>query len=102
MGGEQLVEEGIEHGVFANDNLDNLALGVDDHLGGETLDALGGEQFGFAWIIDMLPRQLVLGHGLFPLLVGISTVDAQTFHPVSIFFIILLHLGHTLDAPSTP
>ena len=64
---EKFVKQGVEGGILTHDGLHNLAVGTDDNLCGESLNAVVAEHLRVARVVDMQPGQLVLCDGLFPL-----------------------------------
>jgi hypothetical protein len=38
---KELIEQGIEFGILANDSLYDLAIGINNNLGGESFDVVG-------------------------------------------------------------
>ena len=100
---KSLIEQGIEGGILANDGLDNLALGINEDLCGEALDAVSVQELSVvARTIDVEPGQLMLLHGSFPLFLRVIAVDTEDLELALILIVVFLHLGEAFDAPNAP
>ena len=87
---ECLIEQGIEGGILADDGLDNLALGINEDLCGEALDAVSVQDLAVvAWTKDVEPGQLMLLHGSFPLFLCVIAVDTEDLELTLILIVVL-------------
>lgn len=99
---QNFIEQGVECWILTHDGLHNLAVRTHNYLGRETLDTIFIQKIATLWIIHVNPRQLMLLYGSLPLSLGIIAVNTQDFELTLILLVVLLHLRHTLDTPTTP
>lgn len=99
---QNFIKQGVECRILTHNGLHNLAVRTDDNLGWEALNSILVEYIATLWIIDVNPWQLMLLYGSLPLSLGIVAVNTQDFELTLILLVVLLHLRHTLDTPTTP
>ena len=99
---QHFIKQSVESRILANDGLDNLTISINHNLCRETLNSVIAENLAVLRIVNMNPWQLVLLNSSLPLSLCIIYNLHQNFKLTLVLLVILLHLRHSLDAPSAP
>lgn len=99
---QHFIKQSVESRILTNDGLDNLTVSINHNLCRETLNSIVAENLAVLRIVNMNPWQLVLLNSSLPLSLCIITIYTKNFKLTLVLLVILLHLRHSLDAPSAP
>lgn len=99
---QHFIKQSVESRILTNDGLDNLTVSINHNLCRETLNSVIAENLAVLRIVNMNPWQLVLLNSSLPLSLCIITIYTKNFKLTLVLLVILLHLRHSLDAPSAP
>lgn len=99
---QHFIKQCVESRILTNNSLDNLTVSINHNLCRETLNSIVAENLAVLRIVNMNPWQLVLLNSSLPLSLCIITIYTKNFKLTLVLLVILLHLRHSLDAPSAP
>lgn len=99
---QHFIKQCVESRILTNNSLDNLTVIINHNLCRETLNSIVAENLAVLRIVNMNPWQLVLLNSSLPLSLCIITIYTKNFKLTLVLLVILLHLRHSLDAPSAP
>lgn len=99
---QHFIKQCVESRILTNNSLDNLTISINHNLCRETLNSIVAENLAVLRIVNMNPWQLVLLNSSLPLSLCIITIYTKNFKLTLVLLVILLHLRHSLDAPSAP
>lgn len=99
---QHFIKQCVESRILTNNSLDNLTFSINHNLCRETLNSIVAENLAVLRIVNMNPWQLVLLNSSLPLSLCIITIYTKNFKLTLVLLVILLHLRHSLDAPSAP
>ena len=97
-------QSAIERGIFSGGDIHEFSFRIHDGLCGESLYAIGGDEFSAAWlgVEEIDPWELIFSDGIAPCLHGVVAGHTHHYDLVAIFLICLFKGRYAAYAPHAP